>query len=125
MEGRQACGIGSSENDRVKAGFSTVSLPGILSNIAHKVMLQAYTAVPAVAKMLCKPLTASDFKTHTGYRLTGDFKFEQLSPDGELKHGKLSESAYTYSVDTYGKIFGLTRKMMINDDLGVSPKCRV
>jgi hypothetical protein len=118
MEGRQVCGIGASDSDRIRAGFSTVSLPGILSNVANKVMMTAYAAVPAVAKLLCRPLTASDFKTHTGYRLSGDFKFEEVAPDGELKHGKLDESAFTYSVKTYGKMFGLTRVMLINDDLG-------
>ena len=118
MEGRQALGIGAADSARIKMGFSTISLPGILSNIAHKVMLEAYTAVPGVAKMLCKPLTATDFKEHTGYRVSGDMKFEEVGPDGELKHGKLDEQSYTYSIDTYGKMFGLTRKMQINDDLG-------
>jgi hypothetical protein len=118
LEGLPAPGIGADASAVIKAGFSTTSLPGILSNIGHKVMLQAYTDVPARADLLCRPLTASDFKTHTGYRLSGDMKFKELSPDGEITHGKLSESSYTYAVKTYGRMFGLTRAMQINDDLG-------
>jgi hypothetical protein len=118
MEGRNAPGFGATDNEYVKAAFSTVSLPGILSNVGHKVMLEAYAAVPGAAGMLCRKLTASDFKTHTGYRMTGDMKFEEVGSNGELAHGKLSESSYTYSVKTYGRIFGLTRQMQINDDMG-------
>jgi len=118
MEGRQAPGFGASNVDRVRAGFSTVSLPGILSNVGHKVMQAAYLDVPALADLLCRRLTASDFKTHTGYRMTGDMKLEELGPDGELKHAKVDGSSYTYAVKTYGRIFGLTRTMQINDDLG-------
>ncbi len=118
MEGRKTPGFGASDVDRIRAGFSTVSLPGILSNVGHKVMLAAYQDVPGLADLLCRRLTASDFKTHTGYRLSGDFKLEEVGADGELKHATVAEASYTYAVKTYGKIFGLTRQMQINDDLG-------
>jgi ATP-dependent protease ClpP protease subunit len=118
MEGRPVPGIGATQAELIRAGFSTVSLPGILSNVGHKVMLQAYTDAPTLVDRLCKRLTASDFKTHTGYRLSSDMKLEQVAADGQLSHGKLSEASYPFSVDTYGKIFGLTRQMQINDDLG-------
>ncbi len=118
IDGRQTPSWDASDNELIKAAFSTVSLPGILSNVGHKVMLAAYTAVPALADRLCRVLSASDFKTHTGYRLSGDFKLDEVGADGELKHAKVDESSYTYRVKTYGRIFGLTRQMQINDDLG-------
>jgi hypothetical protein len=118
MDGRTVPGFGATDAEMVRAAFSTTSLPGILSNVGHKVMLDAYTAVPSLAEKLCRSLNASDFKTHTGYRVSGDMKFEEVGPNGELGHGKLDESGYTYSVKTYGKFFGLTRTMQVNDDLG-------
>lgn len=42
----------------------------------------------------------------------------EIGPTGELAHGTLAESAYTFAVKTYGRIFGLTRQDLINDDLG-------
>ncbi|MFO8013633.1 MAG: hypothetical protein R6X20_10050, partial [Phycisphaerae bacterium] len=117
IDGRPGWGIGATEREIAAAGFSTVTLPGILSNIAHKTMWEAYRDVPGVARLLSKKLTASDFKTHTGYVLGSDMKFEEVGPDGELKHGKLTESSYTWRVATYGKFFSLTRQMIRNDDL--------
>jgi hypothetical protein len=44
--------------------------------------------------------------------------FEQLSPAGEIPHGELGETVYTNQADTYAKMFAITRKDIINDDLG-------
>ncbi|MDD4888322.1 MAG: hypothetical protein PHU85_00195 [Phycisphaerae bacterium] len=118
IDGHQVPQFDASSAELVKAAFSTVSLPGILSNVGHKVMLEAYTAVPALVDLLCKRLSASDFKTHTGYRLSGDFTMREVAPDGELEHATVDEATYTYAVKTYGRYFGLTRQMEVNDDLG-------
>ena len=118
MEGKPSPAFSDSPGDIMAAGFSTASLSGILGDSARKSMQAAYRDFPGVAKMVAKKLTASDFKTHTGYRLTGDFVMKEVGAGGELKHATIDEESYTYSVDTYGRIFGVTRKMVINDDLG-------
>ena len=102
----------------LQQGFSTASLPTILGNVSNRTSIAAYRATPSVAREIAKKLTAKDFKTHIGARLTGDNQFEQVSNGGELAHGNLSESTFNYEIDTYGKIFGITRQMIINDDLG-------
>jgi len=107
----QASGSGGSS-------FSTISLSGILSNVANKTMLAAYTAVESVVGNFCAETDVNDFKEVTRYRLTGTGVFEKVGPDGELKHAGLSEQAYTNKVETYGRMIALTRQMMINDDLG-------
>ncbi len=107
----QASGSGGSS-------FSTISLSGILSNVANKTMLAAYTAVESVVAMFCAETDVNDFKEVTRYRLTGAGVFEKVGPDGELKHAGLSEQAYTNKVETFGRMIALTRQMMINDDLG-------
>lgn len=99
-------------------GFSTISLSGILSNVANKALLEAYSAVESVATRICAQADVNDFKQVTRYRMTGQGTFEKVGPDGELKHAQLTEESYTNQVDTYGKIIALTRQMIINDDLG-------
>lgn len=103
---------------RAAAGFTTITLTGILSNVANKTMLQAYEAVESVVAEFCAETDVSDFKEVTRYRLTGSGQFEKVGPDGELKHGGLSEQPFTNKVETYGKMFALNRQMIINDDLG-------
>jgi len=100
------------------AGFSTISLTGILSNVANKTMLAAYQAVPSVAAMIAAETDVNDFKEVTRYRLTGVGVFEKVGPDGELKSAELSEESYSSKVETYGRMITLTRQMLINDDLG-------
>jgi len=103
---------------RASGGFSTISLSGILSNVANKTMLAAYNAVESVAVRIAAQTDVSDFKEVTRYRMTGVGVFEKVGPDGELKHATLTEESYKNKIDTYGRIIALTRQMIINDDLG-------
>ncbi|OPZ99194.1 MAG: hypothetical protein BWY72_00473 [Bacteroidetes bacterium ADurb.Bin416] len=99
------------------AAFSTASLPGILSNVANKMLLEGYNYIEDSWRKVCKIASVNDFKEHSRYRMTGSFKFEQVGPDGELKHGKIDEQKYGQKADTHGIMFALTRQMIINDDL--------
>lgn len=99
------------------SGFSTFSISGVLSNIANKFLLQGFNAVEQAWRDIAAIRNVSDFKQVTSYRLTGGFEYEQVGPGGQLKHGTIGEQAYTNQADTYGKMFGITRKDLINDDL--------
>lgn len=101
----------------IRAGFSSMSLPSILENVMNKTLLSAYENTPIAAFDLCSVGTVSDFKEVSRYRLLGTGGFEQVAPDGELKHGKLSDQKYSNKADTYGQILTLTRHDIINDDL--------
>lgn len=102
----------------IQAGFSTVSLPGIFSNLANKELLQGFEEVANNWTEIAEIKSVSDFKTHTSYRLLDDMEYEELGPGGMIKNGKISEESYTRSADTYAKMFSLTRRDIINDDLG-------
>jgi len=102
----------------LQAAFSTTSLPGILSNIANKTLLEGYNYIEDAWRRICKLATVNDFKEHSRYRMTGSFKFEQVGPDGELKHGRVGEQKFGQKADTHGIMFALTRQMIIDDDLG-------
>jgi hypothetical protein len=102
----------------LQAAFSTVSLPGILSNVANKMLLEGYSYVEDAWRKVARVASVNDFKEHARYRMTGSFTFEQVGADGELKHGKLDEQKYGQKAETHGIMFALTRQMIINDDLG-------
>ncbi len=106
------------DNAAIKAAFSTVSLPGILSNVAQKKLLQAYRAQPVVATRLCTSADLSDFKENERFRLTDIGDLKPVGADGEIRDGGVSEEKAVNRLDTYAKKFCLTRKMVINDDLG-------
>ena len=110
-------GVGFS-NDTIRAAFSTVSLPGILSNVANKRALQAFEAQESIAEKLCSAGDLSDFKESERYRLTDIGDLEIVTEGGEIKSGSLGEDKAVNKLDTYGKTFTLTRQAIYNDDLG-------
>jgi phage major head subunit gpT-like protein len=99
-------------------GFSTVSVPNILSNVANKELLTGYMEEDSAWREIAAVKSVSDFKQATSYRLLDDMTYEQLSPAGEIRHGGVGEETYTRQVDTYAKMFAITRTMIINDDMG-------
>lgn len=100
------------------SGFSTVSLSGVLSNLANKAMIAAYEAVTVVWPKFAAVRSHNDFKVHSRYRMDSTGAFKKVGPDGELKNIGLTDATYTSQLDTFGAIIVLTRQMQINDDLG-------
>ncbi len=102
----------------VQAGFSTVDIGGILSNVSNKFLLEGFFSVERTWRNLCAVRNVSDFKTVTSYRLIGIDQYERVAPGGELKHGTLGEESYTNKADTYGLMLSIDRRDIINNDLG-------
>lgn len=117
IEGHHVPRVFGDGKETIRAGFSTVSLPGILESVMNRTMLAAYQEATIAAFDLCAVGSVSDFKEVSRYRLLGTGGFEKVAPDGELKHGRLSEQKFSNKADTYGQILMLTRQDIINDDL--------
>lgn len=105
-------------DDTIRAGFSTTSLPNLLSNVANKRALAAFQAQPVIAPKLCTRADLNDFKEHERVRLVDVGDLEPVAPSGEIKHGGASEDKAGNKLATYAKMFTLTRQMIYNDDLG-------
>lgn len=104
--------------DILRAAFSGGDISGILSNTANKFLLAGYMAVEQAWAAVSSRRPASDFKTMTSYRMTGGFKYEKIAANGTIPHGTVGEESYTNKVDTYAKMFAITRQDQRNDDLG-------
>lgn len=103
---------------KASSGFSSLDVTNIFDDVANKLLLAGYQSVNTTWQEWARPVNVNDFKTHNFYRLTSTGAYEPVGADGELKHGGFSEDKYTVAADTYGKIYGLTRHHLINDDLG-------
>jgi hypothetical protein len=103
----------------VKAALSTMSLPTALGDLANKNLLDAYAEAPATWRSFAAIRSVADFKTNTTIRPSFTGGLEQVAPGGELKHGTVGEWTASYKIDTYGKLLGIDRRDLINDDLGV------
>jgi hypothetical protein len=100
------------------AGFSTIDISDIVSNVANKFVFRGWNAVDQTPLRIAKIQNVRDFKTATTVSLTDSVRYEQVAGDGEIKHGTLGELSYTNKADTYAKMLAITRQDIINDDTG-------
>ena len=98
-------------------GFSTINLPGILGNVANKLLLNAFLNVEVIYDKVADQADLTNFHTHNIFRLESTGEFQKVGGDGELKHGSLSQDYYQNKLDTYGMLLAITRQDVINDDL--------
>lgn len=90
----------------------------ILENVANKSLRAAYDAAPNTFAPFVKTKSVSDFKDISSYSLSAGSQLEKVNEHGEIKSGSVVESKEKYAVETFGRIIGLTRKAIINDDMG-------
>jgi len=103
---------------QIRAGFSTLSLPGIFANTANKFLLEGFSFVEQTYKSISRVRSVNDFKAVTSYRMLDGGDFLEVGATGELKHGTLSEESFSNQAKTYGRMMSVTRQDIINDDLG-------
>lgn len=92
-------------------------LPNVLANVANKSLRQAYEAAPRTFTPWARQTTAPDFKLMSKVSLSDAPALEKVTENGEFKRGAVTDGKETYQLATYGKIIGLTRQAIINDDL--------
>ena len=102
----------------MQAAWATHDISGILSATVNKFLLAGFDSVEQAWRQISAVRSVNDFKTLTSYRLNGGFKFQQVSPGGELQSADASDESRTISADTYGIMTSVTRTDLINDDLG-------
>lgn len=101
-----------------RALHSTSDFAIILGNTVDRTLRASYQAAPSGMKRLGRQTTARDFRTKTAVQLSEAPMLVKVNEAGEFKAGTLAEAKESYKIDTFGRIFGITRQVLINDDLG-------
>jgi HK97 family phage prohead protease len=103
---------------RSLGGLHTTSdFPVILGDVANRVLRESYQAAPAALRATAKQTTARDFRAKTSVALGEAPALERVNEHGEYSSGTMAEAKESYRIDTFGKIIGISRKALINDDL--------
>lgn len=104
--------------DLVERGLHTTSdFPELLTASGQRVLRQAYQAYVGGLKRICKPSTARDFRAKSRLMLGEAPELLQVNEHGEFKFGSMAEAKSSYALGTYGRIFGISRQALVNDDL--------
>lgn len=110
--------LGISSAQAVSRGLhATADFPLILSDVTQRVLAAAYAAAPAALERIARRTSAPDFRARKVLQLSEASELEKVVEHGEYKRGSFVEGGEAYRVETYGKVFGITRQALINDDL--------
>jgi phage major head subunit gpT-like protein len=100
-----------------RALHTTSDFPAILAAVTNKTLRDAYEAAPRTFPPIARRATAADFKDMHRLQLGEAPQLEKVNESGEFKRGSLGEGKESYRVETWGKVIGITRQVIINDDL--------
>ena len=102
-----------------RAMHTTSDFPNLLTGTGNRVLMAAYQAAPNPLKqVLARQTTLNDFRPRTMLKISDMPKLQRVTEHGEIKSVTRSETTEGYALDTFAMIFALTRKAIINDDLG-------
>jgi len=102
-----------------RALHTTSDFAQILADTVGRTLRASYTAVPSGIRQLARETTAVDFRKKSRLILdSSGLTLEKVGEHGEFKSGSMGEAGESYAIDSFGRIFGITRKALVNDDLG-------
>ena len=91
--------------------------PSILANVANKSLRAAYDGTPRTFVAWAKQTSIPDFKQVQRTQLGGAPDLLRVPESGEFTYGTIGEGKEVYALTTYGRIIGINRQTLINDDL--------
>jgi hypothetical protein len=98
---------------------SSSDFPILLESAMGKVLLAAYATTPDTWREFCAKKSVPDFRTANMYRNGSFGTLDAVNEHGEFKNKSIPDGEKsTISVGTKGDIIAITRKALINDDLG-------
>jgi hypothetical protein len=72
---------------------------------------------PRTFAPIARRTTVADFKDVHRLQLGEAPQLEKVNESGEYKRGTIGEAQEKYRIETFGKVIGITRQVLINDDL--------
>ncbi len=120
----EVCGVrveGMAPMQIVGAAFtqSTSDFPTLLENAMHKVLQAAYATQADTWSRFCAVGSVSDFRAHNRYRVGSFGNLDALNELGEFKNKVIPDGEKaTITAATKGNIINISRKAIIDDDLG-------
>lgn len=101
-----------------RALHTTSDFPIILGDTVGRVLRDAYQAAPSGIRRLGRQTSARDFRSVNKIMLGEAPLLEKLNEHGEIKAGTMAEAREAYKIETWAKKIGITRQVLVNDDIG-------
>lgn len=102
----------------IERAHGVSDFPELLAGAGNRILRAAYEAAPAGIRQIARQATAVDFRAKQTLMLGEAPELKKVDENGEFTRGTIAEAAESYSLSTYGRIFGISRQALVNDDLG-------
>lgn len=96
---------------------STSDFVEILANVANKSMMRGYLEAEETFDVWTAKGSLSDFKANKRVDLNLFPSLAEVPEGAEYSYGTIGDRGETIQLATYGKMFGITRQAIVNDDM--------
>ncbi|GLV24169.1 prohead protease/major capsid protein fusion protein [Sphingobium sp. TomTYG45] len=117
LRGQSVAGMAGEQIIRA-AMHTTSDFSNLLTGVGNRTLMSAYQVAQSPLKRVARQAVHSDFRTASRLKLGDVGQLREVTEAGEIKSTTRGEAAESYALKTYGSKFELSRKAMINDDLG-------
>ena len=97
---------------------TTSDFPVLLTAAGNRVLQDAYLAAQSPLRQLARVRSSADFRAINILRLSEAPTLEKVDEAGEVTYGSRGEESEAFRIETFARIFSLSRQAIINDDLG-------
>ncbi|GEM_PF-292073 len=111
IAGRQMDGLSS------RAQHTTSDFPLLLQTAGNRALIQRFAPFASPLKALSAQRNARDFRQRTFIRPGEAPLLEKVLESGEIRHGTTSEESHGLKIETYARMFNISRQALVNDDL--------
>lgn len=112
-----AMAMGNSDDMGFRALHGTSDFTIALASTVNRSLRQGYEGTQRTFTRWARRGMLADFRAATRVAVAGNLGLQKVNEFGEFKRGKLIDSGESIQLATYGKVVGVTRQAVINDDL--------
>ena len=109
--------MGNSDDMGFRSMHGTSDFTVALASTVNRSLRTAYDSAPRTFTRWARRGTLSDFRSATRVAVAGNLALQKVNEFGEFKRGKIVDAGESIQLATYGKVVGVTRQAVINDDL--------
>ncbi|MCP4339788.1 MAG: hypothetical protein GY799_13075 [Desulfobulbaceae bacterium] len=109
--------IGAALKRDTGISHGTGHFANILENVANKSMLAGFTEAPESWSDWCQTRNVPDFKAASLLNTSLFSDLDLVRESAQYEYGDMSDIKESITLATYGKLFGISRQALANDDL--------
>lgn len=104
---------------RGRSMHTTSDFPMLLQGAGERVLMDAYALAQSPLKsVLSRQSTANDFRVKSKLKISGAGLLEEITESGEITSTTRAETAESYRIKSFARIFAMSFQAIVNDDLG-------